>query len=255
MIVDTHAHLNSTEFKEDIETIIKRAKKTKVNDIIVIGMDEISNYRAIELSTQYDGLHATVGVHPLNVEGQNTAHLVPLIENHHVVAIGECGIDLYWETNNLALQEKIFIEQIELAKKYKLPLVIHIRKSFKEAYNCLLPYKGEVHGVFHCFSSTIEDAYKAIELGFMIGIDGPITYKKADDLIELVKAIDLKHLLVETDSPYLSPHPYRGKQNEPSYVHYVVEAIAKIKEISYDEVARQTTQNAYQMFRLGGNTK
>jgi TatD DNase family protein len=255
MIVDTHAHLNSSEFKEDIGNIIKRAKEAKVSDIIVIGMDEASNQRAIELSQQHDILHATVGVHPLYVEGQNTTHLVPLIESHRVVAIGECGIDLFWETNNLSLQKKIFIEQIELAKQYELPLVIHTRNSFKEAYNCLLPYKGKVHGVFHCFSSTIEDAHKAIELGFMIGIDGPVTYKKAIDLVELIKAIDLKHLLVETDSPYLSPHPHRGKPNEPSYVHYVIEAIAKIKAISYDEVARQTTQNAYQMFRLGGNTK
>ena len=152
------------------------------------------------------------------------------------------------------MQRSIFIEQIELAKRFKLPLVIHTRSSFEEAYQCLVSSKGKVTGVFHCFSSNLKDAKRAIDLGFYIGIDGPITFKKAEDLVDIVQNIDLKHILVETDSPYLAPMPYRGKRNEPAHTKYVVEKIAEIKKISVEEVMKQTTENAYNLFNLGGKS-
>ncbi|MBE0701266.1 MAG: TatD family hydrolase, partial [Acholeplasmataceae bacterium] len=224
-----------------------------VSKIIVIGMDEPSNLKAIELARKYEMLYATVGVHPGYVDNATTPHLRRLFNNKKVVAIGECGIDLYWNNDNLELQKKVFIEQIELSIETKLPLVIHTRNSFKEAYECLFPYRGKVTGVFHCFSSDVQDARRAIELGFYIGVDGPITFSKATDLISLVKMIDLKHILVETDSPYLAPMPHRGKRNEPAYTKYVVKKIAEIKNISVEEVEKQTSINAHILFQLGGN--
>lgn len=252
MIIDTHAHLNTEEYQDDITDVLKRAKINHVNQIVVIGMDEASNELAIRLANEHEMLYATVGVHPGYVDHETTDHLESLITKKKVVAIGECGIDLHWRQDNYDLQRSIFLEQIELAKRFKLPLVIHTRSSFEEAYQCLLPSKGKVTGVFHCFSSNLADAKRAIDLGFYIGIDGPITFKKAEELVEIVKNVDLKHILVETDSPYLAPMPFRGKRNEPAYTKYVVEKIAEIKEISVEEVMNQTTENAKALFKLGG---
>ncbi|MBU1094377.1 MAG: TatD family hydrolase [Firmicutes bacterium] len=254
MIVDTHAHLNTEEYQSDMIEVLESARTNHVDQIIVIGMDKATNEIAIKLAQTHEMLFATVGVHPGYVDHETTDHLESLITNEKVVAIGECGIDLHWRQDNYNLQKTIFLEQIELAKKYKLPLVIHTRSSFEEAYQCLLPYKGLVTGVFHCFSSNLLDAKRAVELGFYIGIDGPITFKKAADLVEIVENIDLKHILVETDSPYLAPMPFRGKRNEPAYTKYVVEKIAEIKKISVEEVMNQTTENAYHLFKLGGIT-
>lgn len=252
MIIDTHAHLNIKEFQVNLEEVLARSRQNGVNNVIVIGMDEESNKIAIKLTKEHEMLFATVGVHPGYVDDETTEHLMELTKDDNVVAIGECGIDLYWRKDNLELQKKIFIEQIELSLKTKLPLVIHIRNSFEEAYQCLLPYKGKVKGVFHCFSSSLDDAKRVIELGFYIGIGGPVTFKKAEELKKIVKEIDLKHLVVETDSPYLAPMPYRGKKNEPAYTKYIVSKIAELKEISIEQVCRQTTNNAELLFDLGG---
>lgn len=255
MIVDTHAHLNTDEFKDDLEQVLSRADAQDVKLILVIGMDEASNLLAIEQAAEHEMVYATVGVHPGYVENSTTDHLEALLKEDKVVAIGECGLDLYWKKDNIDLQKKVFIEQIELAKKTKLPLVIHTRSSFEEAYQCLLPYQGEVRGVFHCFSSNLKDAKRAVDLGFYIGIDGPVTFKNSSELVEIVEKIELKYILVETDSPYLAPMPYRGKRNEPGYVHYVVEKIAEIKGLTIEEVKKQTTQNAFDLFHLGGFLK
>lgn len=252
MIVDTHAHLNMEDYAEDLEQVLVNAKKNKVEKIIVIGMDEPSNHKAIKLADAHEMLYATVGVHPGYVDESTTNHLESLIQEKKVVAIGECGLDLYWRQDNYELQKKVFIEHIELAAKHHLPLVIHTRSSFEEAYQCLLPYRGKVTGVFHCFSSNLYDAKRAIGLGFYIGIDGPVTFKKATELLEIVTHIDLKHILVETDSPYLAPMPYRGKRNEPAYTKFVVDKIAEIKGVTPEAVMKQTTRNAHELFNLGG---
>lgn len=252
MLIDTHAHLNTEEFLEDLNHIIEKAKEAGIDQVIVIGMDEAHNLRAIELAKEHDMLYATVGVHPGYVDDTTTNHLEALLQAPKVVAVGECGIDLYWTKDNLELQKKVFIEQIELSIKHHLPLVIHTRNSFDEAYACLLPYKGKAFGVFHCFSSHVEDAKKAIDLGFFVGLDGPITYKNAKDVHDIAKHIDLKHMLIETDSPYLPPQPYRGKRNEPAYVCEVARKLAEIKGVSYEEVAQVTSDNARRLFNLGG---
>ena len=252
MIVDTHAHLNVEDYNQDIEKVINNARENQVKKIIVIGMDEVSNEKAIQLARDHEMLFATVGVHPGYVDNHTTDHLESLLSEKKVVAIGECGIDLHWRQDNYDIQKQVFLEQIELAKRFHLPLVIHTRSSFEEAYQCLLPSKGKVTGVFHCFSSDLDDAKRAIELGFYIGIVGPITFKKAEELVDIVTNIDLKYILVETDSPYLAPMPFRGKRNEPAYTKYVVEKIAEIKGLTFEEVMNQTTINAHNLFNLGG---
>lgn len=251
MIVDTHAHLNMEDYDHDLDYVLSRALKNDVTKIIVIGMDDASNQRAIQLAEEHEMLYATVGIHPGYVDSdQDTNRLRYYINHPKVIAIGECGLDFYWREDNKELQYKIYEEQIKLAIEFQKPLVIHTRNSFKEAYEKLIPYQGQVQGVFHCFSSDLADARKAIDLGFMIGIDGPITFKKNDVLKEIVENIDLSHILVETDSPYMTPAPHRGKRNEPGNTRYVVEKIAEIKKMDVHEVANMTRQNAYRMFHI-----
>lgn len=252
MIVDTHAHLNIEDFDQDLDEVLERSVKAGVKRVIVIGMDEASNTRALELAKTHDMIYASAGIHPGYIEGQNTASLERFYSEDKVVAVGECGIDLHWRQDNLVDQKRVFKEQIELSVRHRLPLVIHTRDSFEETYDVLKPYRGLVTGVFHCFSSTLEDAQRAIDLGFLIGIDGPVTYPKSFELERILKKIDLKHILVETDSPFLAPQKRRGKRNEPAYTEYIVEKIASIKGIKASYVADQTTKNAYQLFQIGG---
>ena len=251
MIIDTHAHLNMDTFQQDLKDVLDRATKADVKKIIVIGMDQPSNLKAIELAEKNQGLYATAGIHPGHVnDDQNMGAVEQLLKHQKVVAIGECGIDLYWQKDNLELQKEIFQAHIDLALKHQLPLVIHNRNAFDVIYDMLLPYKGKLKGVFHCFSSDLSDAYKAIDLGFYIGVDGPLTFKKAQDIKEIVLNIDLKHLLVETDSPFLAPMPFRGKRNEPAYLKYVVEYMATLKDVPTDKIKEVTSHNAITLFKL-----
>lgn len=252
MIVDTHLHLNTEDYEKDLDRVIKNAYEKGVKKLIVIGMDEKTSLEAIRIAETYDHVYATVGLHPGYVDDHDTDFIEPLLNHPKVVGIGETGLDFYWQKDNMEKQKQCFLNQIELSIKHDLPLVIHTRNSFLEAYDLLKPFHKKAFGVFHCFSSDLKDAIKAIDLGFYVGIDGPITFKNPKDLLPIVKDIDLNHILVETDSPYLAPMPYRGKRNEPSYLVEVVKKIAEIKNISYEQVSQITTHNAHQLFRLGG---
>ena len=251
-MIDTHLHLNIKDYEDDLDEVIKRALKQGVQKLIVIGMDLKTSLKAIEIAESYEQVYASVGLHPGYVENEDTTFIEALLDHPKVVAIGETGLDFYWSSEFKEKQIKAFLEQIKLAEKYELPLIIHTRNSFSEAYDLVKPFKHKVRGVFHCFSSHLEDALKTINLGFYIGVDGPITFKNPKDILTIVETIDLKHILVETDSPYLAPTPYRGKRNEPSYLNYIVEKIALIKDITKDEVSKITTHNAHQLFHLGG---
>lgn len=253
MIIDTHAHLNMAQFDLDIKDVLNRASEADVKKVVVIGMDHMSNQKAINIARKSPDLYATAGIHPAHVDDDQDIDAVEaLLKDPKVVAVGECGIDLYWRQDNLELQKSVFQAQIDLSIKYQLPLVIHNREAFDVIYEMLLPYKGKVKGVFHCFSSHVEDAKKAIDLGFYIGIDGPVTFKNAADIKEIVSEIDLKHMLVETDSPFLAPKPFRGKRNEPAYLKYVVDHMATIKGVSVEKIKEVTSHNAITLFNLGG---
>lgn len=250
---DTHAHLNMSKYNNKLDKIYENARNNNVKEILVVGMDLKTSIRAIEIANTYPNTYASVGIHPAYVNESNHLELDYLYNNDKVVALGEIGLDFYWTSDNKELQLKVFEEQLLKAIKLNLPVIIHTRSSFDETYEILLKYKGKLSGVLHCFSSNYGDALKTIELGFLIGIDGPITFKNNnEELIEIVEKIDLKHILIETDSPYLTPIPFRGKENEPANVLYVARKIAEIKNISIEEVIKTTTNNAHKLFKIKG---
>ena len=249
MIIDTHAHLNTETFDSELDAVIERASLADVKKIIVIGMNNKANSRALELSDRAN-LYATVGLHPSDVlEGLDIELLKQQSKHPKVVAIGEIGIDLYWVKDNLELQIQVFKRQLELAIELDLPVVIHMRDSANEIYEVVKHYP-QLKGVMHCFSASLDWAMKFIELGFYIGIGGPVTFKNNLEAKQVATQIPLDRLLVETDSPYLAPVPYRGKQNEPAYTKLVVLEIAKLRDISVEEVSTMTTRNAMRLFRI-----
>lgn len=250
MIIDTHIHLNMKDYNDDLDQLLENAKLAGVEKMIVVGMDNYHNKKAVELSKKYPNLYASVGIHPVDVGKLTLDDVMPYVNHKKVVAIGETGIDLYWNKDNLELQQQEFIKQIELAIKLDKPIIIHTRNSFNEAFECVKPYIGRLRGVFHSFSSNLEDAKKCIDAGFYIGIGGVVTFKKALELQEIVTHIDLSHMLIETDGPFLTPHPYRGKRNEPAYNKLIAEKIAELKGVSFEEVCKITTQNANNLFGL-----
>lgn len=252
-MVDTHAHLNINKYNGTIEDVVDRAKAKGVNQIIVIGMDYETSVDAINIAKRFNNIYATVGVHPSYVDNSNHYKLDGLYSENKVVAVGEIGLDFYWRKDNKELQEKVFIEQLEKAIELDLPVIIHTRNSFDETFKIVEKYKGKLRGVFHCFSGNLEDAMKVIDLGFYIGIDGPITFPKSTVLHEIAEKISLDKILIETDSPYLTPVPYRGKTNEPKNVYYVAMKIAEIKKINLKEVVETTTNNAKTLFGLEAN--
>lgn len=249
MIIDTHAHLNIDEFKDEIPELIHRALESDVQKIIVIGMNSKANQRGIEL-TEHKNLYATVGIHPADVnEGLDIDVLREQLKHNKVVAIGEIGLDLYWVKDNLPLQIEIFKKQLDLAIELDYPVVIHMRDSAQEIYDVVKSYT-KLRGVMHCFSADLEWAMKFMDLGLYIGIGGPVTFKNNLVAKDVAKNIPMDRLLVETDSPYLAPVPHRGKRNEPSYTKLVVDEIARLRDLSIDAVSKQTSQNAIRLFNL-----
>lgn len=263
-MIDAHCHLNFHGFKEDVDDVIKRALEKGVEKIINVGTKLDSSESAIKLAEKYENLYATVGIHPHHadkLEDNWDEKLEKLAKNPKVVAVGECGMDFYsYESNGITdknLQKEIFIKQIQLAFKLKLPLQIHNRQAGKEIIDIILNHKSYLlnsPGVFHCFSGDIDLLKKVLDLGFHIGFDGNITYKgiakgETTDLKDLVKYAPIDRILTETDSPFLTPVPFRGQRNEPSYVIIIAEEIARIKNISIDAVKDITTKNALNIFK------
>jgi TatD DNase family protein len=255
-MIDTHVHLNFEDYIDDLETVILDAEKAGVSHMVVIGIDEGSSRLAIELSKQYPALYASVGVHPsesenmFEMQATSTQFIEDMLKEDKVVAIGECGIDLYHEDYNLEYQQHVFKNQIELAKTYQKPLIIHSRSGVRECIDMLKPYQGQVKGVFHCFNGSKEEANEILELGFYIGVNGPITFKNAKDAKDIAIHVPIEKLLIETDGPYLSPEPYRGRRNQPANVKYILKTLAQLKNMSESDVDTITTQNAKTLFLL-----
>jgi len=248
MMIDTHSHI----FKEDYENIKEVINKMKDNIIIVSGTNDDTNKEVLELVSKYNNIYGTLGIHPSEID-KVTSDSFNLIENNlnnkKIIGIGEVGLDYYWVKDNKEEQKDLFIKQIELAKKYNKAVVVHTRDSIEDTYEIVKEYK-DVKFIIHCFSSSLDMANKFIKLGCKLGIGGVLTFKNSKKLKEVVKNIDISYLLLETDSPYLTPEPYRGKKNEPYNIIYVAEEIAKIKNISLEEVLKITTKNAISQFDL-----
>ena len=249
MIIDTHCHLDIKDY-DNLEEVIKNMEG---NYMIASGYNLESNKHVIELVNKYDNIFGTIGLHPSDVTEDYESDLLFIesnINNPKIVGVGEIGLDYYWEKDNKELQKEVFIKQIELARKYNKTIVIHSREAILDTYNILDEYLGNNKAVLHCYSSNIEMAKRFKKFNIKFGIGGVLTFKNSSKLKEVVKELDLSDLLLETDSPYLTPEPYRGKKNEPSYTKNVAEAISKIKEVEYEKVLEITTKNAISQFDL-----
>lgn len=212
MLIDTHTHLNLNNFEKDFQEVLKRALDKNVMNFIVPGLDEETNKKSIFLSQRFSCIKSSVGIHPCYCYNQDPYSIEKYLDLPQVVAIGEIGLDLYHNKDSLSIQKHFFKIQIELAIKYNLPIIIHARESFEEVYKVLLPYKNKIKGVFHCLVSNIVEAKKVLELNFYIGIGGIVTYKQAYEVHEIAKIIPLQKILLETDSPFLTPFPLEKKR-------------------------------------------
>ncbi|MCU9615300.1 TatD family hydrolase [Caldibacillus lycopersici] len=254
MLFDTHVHLNDEQFNEDLEEVINRAADAGVSDMIVVGFDRPTITKAMELIEAYDHIYGCIGWHPVDAidcTDEDLQWIEELSKHPKVVAIGEMGLDYHWDKSPKDIQKEIFRKQIRLAKKLKLPIVIHNREATDDIMTILKEeHAEEVGGIMHCFSGSPEIAKECVKMNFYISLGGPVTFKNAKKPKEVAKEVPLEKLLIETDCPYLAPHPFRGKRNEPAYVRLVAEEIAAIKEITLEELAEATTRNAKALFKI-----
>lgn len=254
MLFDTHVHLNDKKYEEDLVEVIIRAQDEGVSKMLVVGYDARTNKLAIELADKYDFIYAAVGWHPVDaiyLTDELFAQLEEQVNHPKVVAIGECGLDYHWDTSPHDVQKEVFIRQIRLAQQINKPLIIHTRESINDTLDILKTYQADqVGGVMHCYSGSVEMAREFIKLNFKISLAGPVTFTNGRKPQSVAKEIPLENLLIETDAPYLTPHPNRGKRNEPLYVSLVAKKIAELKETTYEEVCEQTMKNACKLFKI-----
>jgi TatD DNase family protein len=251
-LIDSHAHIYLHQFKDDLETVIDRSKDVGIEAIYMPNIDHTSIEDMLEIAARYQGYCLPmIGLHPCSVKKNFEQELYQVehwLAQESFVAIGEMGTDLYWDKSFWEQQQEAFRIQIQLAMNHQLPFVIHCRDSIDETIDLIAPLNAPgLTGVFHCFTGTLQQAEKIIEMGFMLGIGGVSTFKNGG-LEPVLEEIDLEHIMVETDSPYLSPVPYRGKRNEPSYVELVVKRIAEVKNVDAGIVAAITSQNSRNLF-------
>ncbi|MDN5212262.1 TatD family hydrolase [Fulvivirgaceae bacterium BMA12] len=250
--IDTHAHIYLDNFKDDIEQIIAECKAKGVNRIFMPNIDHSSSEDMLALESRFpETCFAMMGLHPCSVKPGFEKELYEVerfLAQRKFIAVGEMGIDLYWDKSYLEEQKEAFTIQVNLALKHQLPIVIHCRESFEEAITLVETLNnGSLRGVFHCFTGTREEAQRVIEQGFYLGLGGVTTFKNGG-MDKVVPFLDMDYILLETDSPYLSPVPYRGKRNQPGYIPIIAERIAQLKNITIDEVAKRTTLNAEKLF-------
>ena len=252
--IDTHCHLNDEKFADDLIGTIKRAKLAGVNRIINFGDTIESSKDVVKLASEHDDLFAGIGIHPEEIDdffNNDSINILADLANHKkVVAIGEIGLDYHWEKDfdRRKRQQEIFIKQLDLARQLDLPVCIHERDAHGDALKILKSEAKGLRGVLHCFSGSLEMAREILKLNFLIGVDGPLTFKNSAKLPDIVKFVPLDMLLIETDSPYLAPTPYRGQRNEPAYVVEIAKKIADIRNDNLELIAKSTTYNAKELY-------
>jgi len=254
MLIDSHAHLEMPDFKKDLEVVIQRAKESGVEYIFTVGTEKKDWRRALEIANSHPTIYAILGVHPHNakeIDDQTYPMLRELCRDKKVRALGEMGLDFFRNLSPRDTQLKRFREQIGVARELVLPIVVHDREAHRETLEILKSENAEeCGGIIHCFSGDYEMAKICMDMGFYISIPGSITFKNAESFREIVKRIPLESLLVETDAPFLTPEPFRGKRNESGYVRYTAQRLAEIKKVSFEKVAEVTTENALRVYRL-----
>ncbi len=256
MIIDTHCHLDDERYNDDLDEVLKHAKESGVEQFIIPGADPESLERAVEIAQKYECVYFAVGVHPYDAKNYNKSYLEKFVNHPKCIAIGECGLDYFRlpkdESEIFAekkRQKEVFIDQILWAKALKKPLIVHIRESSADSLALLEEYAGAEGGVLHCYNAD-ESLLKLADKNFYYGIGGVITFKNAKKLINVYPKIPKEKLLVETDAPYLTPHPHRGERNEPSFTTFVIDKMCELSSISSKEMAELTTKNSKKLFAI-----
>ncbi|MCR5177174.1 MAG: TatD family hydrolase [Anaerovibrio sp.] len=254
VLIDTHAHLTDEKFAQDKEKIITNAMGNGLVGIINMGDTMQSSKACVSLASEYKICYAGIGVHPeeaYDMHDDDFDSIIKMSKNNKVVCIGEIGLDYYWEKDQekRALQKRIFVQQLAIAKQLNLPVCVHNREAHRDTLEIIKNEGKGVQGVMHCFSGSMEMARELLKLDWYIGVDGPLTFKNAAKLPEIVKEFPLDRILVETDCPYMAPVPMRGKRNEPAFVKFVAEKLAELKGLSFETVAEKTTANARALYR------
>ncbi len=252
--IDTHAHIDFPEYQEDFSAFLNELKQNNIENVIIPGVNIEDTPRIINLINQYDMLFGAIGVHPSEAQkwDENSMnYLLSLKDNKKIVAIGEIGLDYYWDKSFIDLQQDIFIKQIELAKSLNLPIIIHDREAHADTFKILKETNAKETGVLmHCFSGSVELMKECLKEGYYIALGGTVTFKNAVKPKEVAKEIPLEFLMLETDSPYMTPVPFRGQTNSPKYLNFVAQEIANLKNIDVEEVIEKTTNNAKLFFKL-----
>lgn len=255
MLFDTHVHLNAQQFMEDREEVIKRAFDTGVNYMVVVGFDTETIPLAIEIAESHDNIYAAIGWHPvdaIDMKDEDLSWIEELSSHPKVVALGEMGLDYHWDKSPKDIQKEAFRKQIHLAKKVNLPIIIHNREATEDIIEILQEEDAkEVGGIMHCYNDSIKYIEACLDMNFYISFGGTVTFKNAPLPQEAALGVPDNRLLIETDAPFLAPHPNRGKRNEPAYVKLVAEKLAELKGVSYEELSNLTTQNALRFFGIG----
>jgi len=256
MLIDSHAHLEMPEFKKDLEEVLRRAKASGVDAIFTVGTEQKDWGRALEIANTHAWIYAILGVHPHNakeIDDRTYETLRKICQGEKVRAFGEIGLDFFRNHSPRDVQVKRFREQVGLGRELKLPIVIHDRDAHEETMEVLRSEGArDCGGIIHCFSGDLDMARKCMDMGFYISVPGSITYTNAESFQNIVRELPLDSLLVETDAPFLTPVPFRGKRNEPGYVRYTAQKMAEIKKVPFEKVAEATTDNALRVFRLKG---
>ncbi|ASE35270.1 TatD family deoxyribonuclease [Mammaliicoccus sciuri] len=254
MLIDTHVHLNADQYDEDLQEVIDRALEEGIDRMFVVGFDTNTIERTMKLIDQYDFIYGIIGWHPVDAidcTEERLQWIEELSKHPKIIGIGEMGLDYHWDKSPKDIQKEVFRKQIALAKRVQLPIIIHNREATQDCVDILKEENAsEVGGIMHSFSGSNEIADEILKMNFYISLGGPVTFKNAKQPKEVAQHVPLDRLLVETDAPYLSPHPYRGKRNEPARVKLVAEQIAELRGISYEEVCKATTENAERLFKL-----
>lgn len=253
MIIDTHAHYDDEQFDADREKLLSSMRENGIEAIVNVGASLASCEKAMELARRYPHIYAAVGVHPDEVGSLNEetfAMLESWCREEKVVAVGEIGLDYYWDKEAHEVQREWFVRQLDLARRMQLPVNIHSRDAAEDTFQIMRDHAAGIPGIIHCFSGSKEMAVEYVKCGFLIGVGGVVTFKNARKLKEVVETIPLSSIVLETDCPYLAPVPNRGKRNDSTNLCYVAKEIAKIKGISYDEVTEQTTQTARAFYHI-----
>jgi len=256
MIIDTHCHLDDDRYNDDIDSVLENAKQKGVEKFIIPGADPKTLERAVALSEQYESVYFAVGVHPYDAENYDKSYLEKYVNHPKCVAIGECGLDYFRlpeaeeaVEKEKAIQKEVFIDQILWAKEMKKPLIVHVRESSADCLELLDKYAGEEGGVLHCYNAD-ESLLKLAKKNFYYGIGGVLTFKNAKKLINVYPKIPEDKLLIETDAPYLTPHPHRGERNEPSYTTFIADKMAELSSMTSEKIAIISTQNAQRLFKF-----